>query len=187
MDIKLNIVVSSTRPGRVGPAVADWLLGVATAAEGIEPRLVDIADFNLPIYDEPHHPASGVYEHDHTRQWSESAAWADAFAFVMPEYNSGPSPALLNALNFLYHEWAYKPVGLVTYAGISGGLRAAQTLKPILSALRMFPIVEGVVAPLVHAAIAEGRFTPAPEQETSAAAMLVELRRVGSALRPLRG
>ncbi|WP_163368404.1 NADPH-dependent FMN reductase, partial [Enterobacter hormaechei] len=63
--------------------------------------LVDLADFKLPIFDEPKHPRLGDYQHEHTRKWSASVKAADAFVFVTPEYNYGPSPALINALTYL--------------------------------------------------------------------------------------
>ncbi|MBP0575805.1 NAD(P)H-dependent oxidoreductase, partial [Mycobacterium tuberculosis] len=73
---------------------------------GFDVALVDLADFNLPVYDKPHHPRLKRYEHDHTKRWSASVAAADAFVFVMPEYNFGPTPALTNAIDYLFHEWA---------------------------------------------------------------------------------
>ena len=73
--------------------------------EAFDTTLVDIADFNLPIYDEPMHPRLQKYQHAHTKRWAESVNSADAFAFVTPEYNYGPSPSLVNALNYVYVEW----------------------------------------------------------------------------------
>ena len=83
------------------------------------------------------HPRLQEYQHAHTKRWAESVNSADAFAFVTPEYNYGPSPALVNALNYVYVEWNYKPGGFVSYGGVSGGLRAVQAVKlrPRLSSL----------------------------------------------------
>jgi NAD(P)H-dependent FMN reductase len=156
MNPKLNIVVTSTRPGRIGPVIAEWFLATAHQQGGFSAELVDLQSFELPVYDEPHHPATGRYEHGHTRLWSASVDAADAFVFVMPEYNAGPPPSLLNALNFVLKEWAYKPAAFVSYGGVSGGLRAVQLVKPVLSALRMVPVVEGVVMPLVDGSTDEG-------------------------------
>src|SRR3546814_1428758 len=83
-----------------------------------------------------HHPRLGKYQHEHTRRWSESVAAADAFALVTPEYNFGPTPALLNALNYVYTEWNYKPAAFVSYGGVSGGIRAVQLTKPVLCTLK---------------------------------------------------
>jgi NAD(P)H-dependent FMN reductase len=164
MKLKLAIVVASTRSGRIGPAIADWFLDIARRETDCDTELLDLKDQGLPIYDEPHHPATGRYEHDHTRRWSARVGAADAFVLVMPEYNAGPPPPLLNALNFLYREWTYKPVAFVSYGGVSGGLRAVQAVKPVLTALRVVPVVDGVVAPMVHAQLEDGRFSASHHQ-----------------------
>ena len=84
----LNVLIASTRPGRVGPAVAKWFHEVALRRGDFEEvRLVDLADFGLPVYDEPKHPRLRDYAHEHTRRWSESVDAADAFVIVTPEYN----------------------------------------------------------------------------------------------------
>ena len=111
--MQLNVIVGSTRPGRVGPFVARWFCDFAAEHGGFAPVLVDLADFDLPIFDEPRHPALGDYAHAHTKRWASSVQAADAFAIVTPEYNYGPPPALLNALNFVYREWNYAPAGFV--------------------------------------------------------------------------
>src|SRR3546814_275270 len=87
--MRLNIIITSTRPGRVGPAVGRWFHAFAQSEGSFDARLVDLADFALPVYDEPHHPRLGKYQHEHTRRWSESVAAADAFALVTPEYKIG--------------------------------------------------------------------------------------------------
>jgi NAD(P)H-dependent FMN reductase len=102
MSLKLHTIITSTRPGRVGLHVAKWFHEYAVGHGGFDTTLVDIADFNLPIYDEPMHPRLQKYQHAHTKRWAESVKSADAFAFVTPEYNYGPSPSLVNALNYVY-------------------------------------------------------------------------------------
>src|SRR3954469_13372335 len=99
---KLHVIICSTRPGRVGKAVGDWFGQAATAHAGFDVELVDLADMNLPLYDEPRHPRLQQYEHEHTKRWAASVAAADAFVFVTPEYNFGPPPSLVNALNYVY-------------------------------------------------------------------------------------
>src|SRR5699024_5256586 len=109
MALGLQTIICSTRPGRVGPAIGDWFHGIAVAHSGFDASLVDLADFDLPVYDEPLHPRMQQYEHAHTKRWSESVAAADAYVFVMPEYNYSPPPSLINALDYVYREWNYKP------------------------------------------------------------------------------
>lgn len=186
MPPKLHVVVCSTRPGRVGLPVGRWFHETARRHGGFDAALVDLADFDLPIYDEPKHPRLQQYEHAHTKRWSESVAAADAFVFVTPEYNYGPPPSLVNALNYVYTEWNYKPAGLVSYGGMSGGLRATQAEKLTLLALKMVPINEAVTIQMVAQRVADGVFTPLEPHTASAATMLDELLRWTQALRPLR-
>jgi NAD(P)H-dependent FMN reductase len=147
---------------------------------------LDLAKINLPMYDEPKHPSLQQYEHDHTKQWAARIRAADAFVFVTPEYNSGPPPSLINAVNYVYKEWNYKPAGFVSYGGISGGLRAVQIEKQILTTLKIVPLVEAVVVPLVAQSIADGRFRGSDLHTQAAKVMLDELMRWAVALKPLR-
>lgn len=186
MALELAIIAASTRPGRVGIHVARWFHAVAEAHPGFASRLVDLAEVGLPVYDEPRHPRLKQYEKAHTKRWSAIVEAADAYVFVMPEYNYLPTPALINALDFVLHEWAYKPAGFVSYGGVSGGLRAAQTVKVALSSLKVVPIKEAVVVPFVAKQVADGVFAPNEVQEKAAPEMLDELARWATALRPLR-
>ena len=143
----LQVIIGSTRPGRVGPSIAKWFAQVAEAQGDFAVELVDLKDVNLPLFDEPGHPMLGVYEHEHTKKWSTTVARADAFVFVIPEYNHSFNAAVKNAIDFLHHEWANKPVGFVTYGGVSAGVRGMQALKPTLAALKMVAVPEAVCIP----------------------------------------
>lgn len=187
MPLKLHVVLGSTRPGRLGATVARWFHGVAEEHGEFAAELVDLADFALPVYDEPRHPVQQRYEHAHTRRWSASVAAADAFVFVTPEYNHGPTPALLNALTYLYREWNYKPAGFVSYGGASGGIRAVQVLRHTLATLKMVPLIEAVAIQAVAQQLDEDRRLKAGDAHASAAVtMLDELARWAEALKPMR-
>ncbi|MFL6119202.1 NADPH-dependent FMN reductase [Actinophytocola sp.] len=185
---KLAIIVASTRPGRIGPKVAEWIESAAREHAGFEEiDLVDLAEVNLPMMDEPHHPRLRDYVHEHTLDWSARVDSADAFIFVMPEYNYGFTAPLKNAIDYLHHEWTYKPVGLVSYGGVAAGTRAAQMIKAVVTTLKMMPVTEAVSIPFVHGMINEDdQLAPNDVMVAAAKAMLDELRRVSDALRPLR-
>jgi len=185
---RLQIVVASTRPGRKGPIVAAWFEALARQHGRFQVEVADLGVINLPMMDEPEHPRLGRYQHDHTKTWSALVNRTDAFVFVMSEYNHGTPPPLANALDYLSAEWAYKPVGFVSYGGVSGGLRAVQMTKPMLSALKMVPLVEAVVVPMFTTFIdtSAGTFSPGEMHEKNAAKMLDELVRWSAALRGLR-
>ena len=55
-ELKIGIILGSTRPGRNGKAVADWVLDKSQARTGAEYDLVDLADYPLPHLDEPMPP-----------------------------------------------------------------------------------------------------------------------------------
>lgn len=183
----LNVVISSTRPGRVGPTIARWFHETAVADGHFDVRLVDLAEFNLPVFDEPHHPRMQKYQHEHTKKWAASVASADAFVFVTPEYNFGPTPALVNAINYLAVEWNYKPVGFVSYGGLSGGLRGVQAIKPLMTTVKAMPIPEAVAIPMFSQQVADGRFTGHEMQMQGARDMLAELLKWSTALKTIRG
>ena len=188
MAQKLHVIVGSTRPGRVGPSIAKWFHEAAKAHGAFDAELVDIADFKLPVLDEPEHPAKKAYTKDHTKAWSAKINEADAYVFVTPEYNYFTSPALVNALDFLVHEWKYKPAGIFSYGGVSGGLRAAQSLKGLMTSLRIMPIPEGVAIPnfFEHIDKASGAFKSNDLMNASVKTMLDELSKWSTALKSMR-
>ena len=186
MSPKLNIVIGSTRPGRIGPAIANWFQEFAAGHGQFEPRLIDLAEVGLPILDEPHHPMRREYTKEHTKRWSALVKEGDAVVFVTPEYNYSPPPALTNAIDYLFWEWQYMPVGVVSYGGISGGLRAAQGLRLMASTVKMMPVPEGVVLPNVFAQLKDGKFVPNDFNDQGAMATLNEMRKWTDALSALR-
>lgn len=184
--LKLLVIIASTRPGRVGLPVGTWFAGLAGEEPGWEVTVADLKDLNLPLMDEPNHPRLRQYEHEHTKRWSALVEAQDAFVMVMPEYNYTFTAPLKNALDYLSQEWRYKPVGLVSYGGVSGGLRAAQDIKLALTTLKMMPMSEGVTIPAVSSHVEDGEFVPYDSAVNSAHTMLKELHRWALALRPLR-
>ncbi len=184
----LHIIIASTRPGRLGPSVARWFHRFATEHGGFDAKLVDLADFELPVFDESNHPMMQQYEHEHTRRWSASVDAADAYVFVMPEYNFNPPPAFVNALDYLHKEWNYKPAGFVNYSiGPTGGIRAGQAAKLLVTTMKMMPMLEGVMVPLVNNLIDEdGVFHSNELIDNSAQTLLDELLRWACGLNAIR-
>lgn len=184
---KLMIVIASTRPGRVGLPVARWFNDRAVEHGEFEIDLADLAELDLPLMDEPNHPRLRQYTHEHTRAWSERVDAADAFVFVTAEYNHGYPAPLKNAIDYLHNEWHDKPVGFVSYGGVAAGTRAMQQLKPVVSALKMVPVVEAVNIPFVAQFIDDDENVVANEaMEQAVVAMLHELNLMQKTLRSLR-
>lgn len=184
---RLSIIIGSTRPGRAGLPIADWFSDRARQHGGFEIDVVDLAELNLPMLDEPNHPRLRQYTHQHTKDWSARVAGSDAFVIVTPEYNHGYSAALKNAIDYLHHEWHYKPVGFVSYGGVAAGTRAMQQLKQVVTALRMLPLTDAVNIPF-HTQFLDddGRVQANEVMEQAADVMLDELLRIEATLRPLR-
>lgn len=181
----LQVIIGSTRPGRIGPAFAHWFVDVAREHGAFEVELVDLAEVNLPIFDEPHHPRLGQYVHEHTKAWSATVSRAHAYVFVTPEYNYGYNAAVKNAIDYLNVEWRDKAVSFVSYGGIAAGTRAVQALKQVVTTLRMVPIFESVNIAFAPAQLQEdGSAKPDPARDAAAIAMLDELARLTHLLHP---
>jgi NAD(P)H-dependent FMN reductase len=184
---KVEIIVASTRPNRVGLKIGQWVESEVAAHGGFdEIELVDLAEVNLPFMNEPNHPRLGQYVHQHTRDWSAKVAEADAFLFIMPEYNHSYNAELKNAIDYLHTEWHYKPVGLVSYGGVSAGTRAAQAITHVVTTLKMIPVVETVSIPFVQQFIVDGEVVPNDVMKAAAKMMLDELVRVSESQQSLR-
>lgn len=185
--MKLNVIIGSTRPGRAGFSVGNWVADFAREHGKFEVNLVDLADFNLPLLDEASHPVLQKYEHAHTRRWSESVDSADAYVFVTPEYDYFPPASLVNAIQVLFKEWAYKPAGVVSYGGVSGGLRASQQLRLLISSVNVHPLPQAVPIPFFAQFVDDnGQFQPNEPMTQGATTMLNELHKWATALRPMR-
>ncbi|MER7488669.1 bifunctional NAD(P)H-dependent oxidoreductase/GNAT family N-acetyltransferase [Streptomyces sp. NPDC126497] len=186
--LRILLLVCSTRPGALGPDVGRWLTEtLAPGAEALGADLVPLAigDLHLPFLDEEEHPSTGVHQHEHTRRWSRIVEDADGFVFVTPEYNYGMPATLKNALDYLGPEWAWKPVGFVSYGHTSAGTRAVQHAKQVVTTLRLVPL-GSTVAIRIADAMREDRFAPEARHADAAGGMLAELVRVSRALAPLR-
>ena len=132
--IRIAVVTWSTRPRRNNEAVARWVFEIATERSDADFELVDIADYNLPLLDEPLPPSLGQYSRAHTKRWAAKIASFDAYVFVTPEYNHGISGALKNAIDYLFREWNNKAAGFVSYGG-TGGARAVEQLRLVMGEL----------------------------------------------------
>jgi NAD(P)H-dependent FMN reductase len=184
--LKLAIIIGSTRPGRVGEAVARWVYELAQKRSDAEFELVDIKDFNLPLLDEPVPPSQGKYSKEHTKKWAAKIASFDGYVFVTPEYNHGISGALKNAIDFLYAEWNNKAAGFVGY-GSAGGARAVEHLRLVMAEVQVATVRNQVALSLFTDFENFTTFKPASYHEKSLGQMLDQLVAWGGAMKTLRG
>ena len=183
--LKVAIIVGSTRPGRKAEAVARWVHGIATERDDAQFEIVDIQEFNLPLLDEAMPPATGQYSQPHTRAWSAKIASFDAYVFVTPEYNHGPSGALKNAIDFLFREWNNKAAGFVAY-GSAGGVRAVEQLRLVMGEILVADVRAQVALSLFTDFENFTTFKPAPSHQKSVNTMLDQVIAWGGALKALR-
>jgi NAD(P)H-dependent FMN reductase len=182
---RIAVIVGSTRPGRVGEAVAKWVFDFASRRSDAQFELVDIADYDLPLLDEPIPPSQGKYSKPHTKRWASKIAEFDGYIFVTPEYNHGPSGALKNALDFLYAEWNNKAAGFVSY-GSAGGTRAVEQLRLVMGELQIADVRGQVALSLFEDFENFSSFKPRERHGKSMTAMLDQLIAWAEALRTVR-
>ena len=127
-QLKIGIILGSTREGRVSPQVGDWVLEHAKLRDA-KYEIIDIKGFGLPLLGE-----AGNYER--VPLWKEKIAALDGFVFIVSEYNHGLAASLKNAIDFLVGEWQNKAAGIVSYGSI-GGARAAEHLRGVLGQLEV--------------------------------------------------
>ena len=184
---RLMIVVASVRPGRIGLPIAQWVRDCAETDGRFAIDWADLAEIALPLMDEPNHPRLRQYTQQHTLDWSARVDAADAFVFVTPEYNYSYAPSLKNALDYLSQEWARKPLGTVSYGGISGGTRGVTAIRPSEVAVGLVPTQANVELAWAAKQIDDdGRFQPSEFNEKALANCFNEIVKLDGALRTLR-
>jgi NAD(P)H-dependent FMN reductase len=183
--LRLAIIIGSTRPGRVGEQVGRWVYDLARKRQDGEFELVDLAEINLPLLDEPVPPSQGKYSKPHTKNWAAKIDSFDGFVFVTAEYNHGIPGALKNAIDFLYREWNNKAAGFVGY-GSAGGARAVEHLRLVMAEVQVATVRNQVALSLYTDFENYTKFKPAVHHEKSLSGMLDQLVAWAGALKPLR-
>ncbi|MEV1175512.1 NAD(P)H-dependent oxidoreductase [Nonomuraea sp. NPDC049784] len=185
--IKIGIILGSTRPGRKGEQVAQWVYERAARRRDAEFEVIDLLDHPLPHLDEPAPaPASlGRYQHEHTRAWADTIASFDGFVMVTPEYNHSIPGVLKNAIDYLHVEWNNKAAGFVSYGGV-GGARAVEQLRLICGALQMADVAPQVTLSLLTEFENYTVFKPGDYNVTALDTLLDQVVAWSTALAPVR-
>ena len=134
--MKIYIVVGSVREGRTAIKVAHWVLQEikSYSFSTLETEIVDLKEWDLPLFSGAHPPLTGIYDQPKQQQWADKIAQADAIIFISPEYNHGYSPALKNALDYIGKEWAGKPAAYIGY-GATNGSRSIDQIRQVATQL----------------------------------------------------
>lgn len=184
--LKLAIIIGSTRPGRVGESVGKWVHDIAQKRTDAAYELVDVADFNLPLLDEPVPPSMGKYSKDHTKKWAAKIGSFDGYVFVTPEYNHGICGALKNAIDFLFAEWNNKAAGFVGY-GSAGGVRAVESLRLVMAEVQVATVRAQVMLSLRTDFENHTVFKPAAHHEKTVNEVFDQVVAWSGALKVVRG
>jgi NAD(P)H-dependent FMN reductase len=185
-QVRIGIIIGSTRPGRVGDQVAQWVHDQAILRDDAEFELVDLADFALPHLDEAMPASMGQYANAHTRAWADKIASFDGFVFVTPEYNHSTSGSLKNAIDFIYAEWNNKAAGVVSYGASAMGMRAAEHLRLIMGELQIADVRQQVGFSLMTDFENFSTFTPGPQHAKSISTLLDQVVSWSGALQGVR-
>lgn len=186
---RLALIYASVRDGRFGPVVGDWFAEKARQHGAFgEIDIIDLADHEIPL----NMPAFGSAPSPETSRvlggLAERLAAADAFVVVTPEYNHSYPASLKNAIDWFRTEWHAKPVGFVSYGGVSGGLRAVEHLRQVFAELHAMT-VRDVLSFAQAGGLFDGAGQPKDQEGSGAAAksMLNQLEWWTGALREARG
>ena len=175
--LRLGVIIASTRPERLAPVVAGWFLEMLGTRTGFVPDVIDLQGLDLP---------ADLTETPDVRALRGRLGAADAFVVVTSEYNHGYPGSLKIALDSAKHEWRAKPIGFVSYGGLSGGLRAVEQLRQVVAELHMVSVRDSVsFAQAKRAVDADGR-TSVGAAVDGCARMLGQLAWWATALRAAR-
>ncbi|MDX6595030.1 MAG: hypothetical protein QOI72_412 [Solirubrobacterales bacterium] len=184
-DLAIAIILGSTRPGRKGKDVADWVVAKAEERTTAQYDLVDLADNPLPHIDEPMPPSLGQYAGDHTKAWAEKIGSYDGFVFVTPEYNHSTSGVLKNAIDYLYGEWNNKAAAFVSYGSL-GGARAIEHLRGICSELQIAHVRQQLSFSMFTDFENFSVFRPGPQHDEAVVTMFDQLESWTGAMQGVR-
>lgn len=143
------VIFGSSRQGRKGGVVADWVKHLVEQDSRFELDYVDLQQLNLPFFDEPLSPFSmkrkgAEYTHAEGQTWANRVGSTEAVIIVTPEYNHGYPAVLKNALDWVGPEWTDKPVGFVSYGGVSGGSRVVEQLRTVTIELGLVQVANPI-------------------------------------------
>jgi NAD(P)H-dependent FMN reductase len=184
-ELKIAVILGSTRPNRNGKAVAEWVLERAADRTTAEYELIDLLEYPLPFFDEPFPPSSGRYTYEYTKGWAVTIGSYDAFIFVSPEYNHSIPGVLKNAIDYLYAEWKDKAAAFVSY-GSSGGVRAVEHLRAVCTELQMAHVRQQLSFSLYHDFEDLTVFKPDVRHEDAADTLFDQLETWARAFRSIR-
>ncbi len=178
--MKIGIILGSTREGRVGQPIADWVLAQAQSRQGsADYELIDLKAFDLPFFTGAVAPRAleKKYQDPKVKAWSEKIDSLDGFVFVTAEYNRSLPAPFKNAFDTLASEWQQKPLAFVGYGYGSSGRDAVAAWRQVVTVMQM-PAVDTQLAINLRSELLEGNFVPAQGQDANLGLILEELEKL---------
>ena len=147
-SVNIKIIIGSTRQVRFSEKPAKWIQDEISKTDEVKSEVLDLKDYPMPFFNEAMGPAMSPepYADENVQKWTAKIAEADGFIIISPEYNHGYTAVLKNALDYVYKEWNRKPVGFVSYGGLSGA-RSVEQLRQVVVELQMAPIRSAIHFP----------------------------------------
>jgi len=140
---KIAVIISSTRPTRFGDKPAAWIAEHAKKRGDIDVEIVDLRDYDLPLFDAPASDLWMPTPNETAAKWQAKLNEFDGFIVVTAEYNRSITGALKNAIDWAYKPFVKKAVAFVGYGSV-GGARAIEHLRNIMVELQAVPVRHAV-------------------------------------------
>ncbi|MGW0436717.1 NADPH-dependent FMN reductase [Micromonospora sp. NPDC003197] len=188
-NLKLAVILASVRQGRFGPVVAQWFADEAEQHGRFSLDLIDLAEIQLPAA-LPANPAVLRQIEGRSAELvalAERLDTADAFVVVTPEYNHSFPASIKHLIDWHFDQWQAKPVGFVSYGGVSGGLRAVEQLRLVFAEMHAVTTRDSVSFPNFWEVFeADGRLKEPDAPNGAAKVLLDQLAWWGGALHDAR-
>lgn len=174
--MKIGVFVGSIRRSGLGMEVGQWVMDVLADDPGIEPGIISLRNYQVPLLDVDYMPAEqkGRYPDGEVQRFAEAIAGFDAYIFVTPEYNKGVPGPMKNAVDHLMVEWVGKPVGFVGYGG-QGARVAVSAWRPTVRNFKMRDVEPAVELNIFGEDFAGDKLTPRTEKAEDLKGMVAKI------------
>jgi NAD(P)H-dependent FMN reductase len=151
MADRILVLYGSYRTNRSGIRLADFIVaGMRARGESVE--FVDAKIVGLPMLDRMYKEYPTGSAPPAMEALAAKIRAADAFIFVVGEYNWGMQPGLKNLTDHFLEEWFWRPAAIASYsAGRLSGARSSTLWHGTLSEMGMVVISSTLaVGPIAH-------------------------------------
>lgn len=143
---KILFFAGSTRKGSFNKKLAQNAQKIADEIGGVKTTLIDLADYQMPIYDGDLEDKSGLP--DNAKKLKKLVIEHDAVFIAAPEYNSSISGVLKNSIDWISRKSEKDEKDLIAFQnkiaaissaspGALGGLRGLVPLRMLLGNIRV--------------------------------------------------